>query len=910
MYGRIIEFGIIALLIVTPLAFGSVMPPAIALIEILSGILLMVLVAKNIANRQRHRSFSRTTSHNPPPLSKNHMFRIFSPLFLITITVFLGFILFQLMPLPAILVKLLSPATYRLYAEAASTLTMAVPSWLSLSVCPRSTTAEFLKIFAYIAVFFLVINTVRRTKQVKRLLYVILSIGFFEAFYGLLQFVSGQYRIYSYQIHSAWVGGTFVNKNHFAGCMELIIPLGFGLLLTRFEKRKAMSYTLEEKYMKGIFVVFAIFVMLCGLFLSGSRGGIISFLIGTGCFILLTSTRQLLYGWVMILLLVLSLALGIFVAVNPEFISERLGTLAELESDQSFRVRWELWKSAFHIFQDYPFVGSGLGTYTNLFRKYKTFRWNLDFNYPENDYVQLLAETGILGVGLTFLLGAVFLVRTLSAWKRQQSQQWVGISAGGLSAMLSLAVHSAVDFNLHIPSNALLFSVVAALTYISARMRQSRHPESTKTHHESSDTGTSQTLADTRHRSYHHHNERRNSIFPGIVIGLLALAHLLGSARMYAAFTHSQQAKNLLPSKQDNVVPLTRHNMILHHLRAAIRSDPQNAAYAFTLGSYLYQPPVMEHQAGGFDEAEHWLRKASMLDPANPWYPYEMGLLSYARGDCHDWDARHPNEPWDTCLVSRYLLAALANAPKNTFLRQAVGRWYAFDDRATAVTLIRRLLADDNPDVPIDRTILDEFSEFLYDLGMDYESDQERRRAVRPTATERSQPSCQLSIISQAPGLHHIELGNDDGSAEWSTRLNANTMRVKKVICLPETLEPYNTAMLRIFLNHAGNPDFTMQVALDDQPVKALPPLPAKAQWYEIPLELSLLAGKTDISVYIRVSGASEARKALYIWGDQDTPMNQSVLDLNTTRDLSPDDGRQTGEYMIRLVLKGDLAEL
>jgi hypothetical protein len=128
-------------------------------------------------------------------------------------------------------------------------------------------------------------------------------------------------------------------------------------------------------------------------------------------------------------------------------------------------------------------------------------------------------------------------------------------------------------------------------------------------------------------------------------------------------------------------------------------------------------------------------------------------------------------------------------------------------------------------------------------------------------------------------------------------------MRVKKEICLPETLESYDTAMLRIFLNHGGNPNFIMQVSLDDQSIKALPPLPETAQWYEIPLERSLLAGKSLITVYIRISGASEAGNSLQLWGDQDTPTTQSVSNLKTIHDLSSDEGNQTGEYMIRLVL-------
>ncbi len=919
MYDKIIEVGVIFLLMYIPLAFGGVTQSSISLLEIVSGVLLIVWLAKVLS---QYKSVSRNRF-----LLNNY--RLPKALVPVAICAFFAVILLQFVPLPGFLVNIISPATYRLYAEGALHTGSNLPNLLPLSVCTQATEGEFYKFLAYTVIFFLIVNTIRTRKQVTRLVYIILAVGLFESLYGLLQFVSGEHLIYSYRKTWFWVNGTFINKNHFAGYLEMVIPLALGVLFTRFEKPGSSRLTLSvdsirEKYPKAFLLLLGVLIMIFALLLSGSRGGIISFSLGAIFFALLANTRRLLRRWVVIILIFVPLAIGITVIIGQDILIQRLSTLTRIETDSSFRVRLEFWKAAGHIFEDFPVVGSGFGTFAHLSKRYRTFRVQLRHSrYPENDYVQLLAETGFVGASLVLLLGLAFFYQIFATWKRRRSRWAVAMVAGGLSAMFSIAIHSLTDFNLHIPSNALLFSVIAALSYVTAHIQKSRRVEGNTQSSIFPSTGSE-------------HRNLQSSIYFMVTVVLafmFVLLYLFYAVNSYYAFTHYQEASKVISQKTPSPVNTTQHDQVIEHLKTAIRHDRNNAEYYYALGSYLYRyyadtqdGEAIEHKAQGFHEAETWLQKAMRLDPANPWYYYEMGRLSDSRGDCpppssvlslrqardrlHQGRRTDSPLPWregelkeGDCPAARYFSAALNNAPNEMFLRKEVGRWYYYYDQETAHRLLRKLISRDRGTTPEHPRVSREFSKFLYEIRMDYESD---REAAKMVDTEKER--CKVSVVSQSKinlALQgRIEFGNDDGSAEWRTRLASNTLRVKKVICLPENLAEYDYAALKIFMNHGGNENFIARISIDKHLVKTYDDTaPHIGKWHEIPFEKMLLQGKSSINVYIRVTGATAAGNYLQIWGDQDTPTTLSVFNVDMTNDLSLDEGVQTGEYMIRLVL-------
>lgn len=905
MLERLLELGLYGLLIYTPLAYGGVTPLSITIegwwIGLLCGIWIIKILANRVGDEHSGYHAHGQGQHHAEKLS------FVSRAFLLVILAYVGLILAQMMPLPLPVVKLLSPTGYRLYAEGAAITQTPLPAFLPLSTCVQATLAEWLKLLSYLAIFFLTVNTIHSSRQIKRVLSVILVIGFFEAFYGILQFVSGQH-VEAARKASVWVRGTFINKNHFAGYLELVIPLAFGLLFSRSGQHDRSGYkspTLEEKYMKGLFVAFSVCLLIAALFLSGSRGGMISLAAGLCCFSLLAAMRRLFRPWIVVMLIVLSFGVGLLVMSNPKMLYSRIQKLAHLESESSALIRWELWRSAIHIFRDYPVLGAGLGTFTHLNRQYKTFVSRLHFNYPENDYVQLLAETGLIGTGMAAAAGGLFIYHLLIAWRRQESYRLVAIASGGMSALCSIAVHSLMDFNLHIPSNAILVSVIAAICYVAARTQKTSHSR-----HTENEAEVRSPSRHTHRRAQPPQHSKKRAIFAGGILALMAVGwYLFAVGRSYSALAHYQQASALLTSAQQVPLTVSVHNRILEHFRLAVQHEPGNAQYVAALGKYLYQmtgnlsqDAAKKNQQAQMAEAEQWLRRAVRFDPANPWYYYELGLFSYQQQDCRDWKRLHPATPWEQCTVSQYLLAALQRAPQEPFLRQAVGQWYAAGDYDAAVRLMQAFVAHDLQQPVIEPTPLNAFARTLYNLRMDYESDLIVAHIMQQT--EPPPATCQPTMLTHNPGSRYVEFGNDDGSAEWNTPLTAETIRIKKEICLPEQLETYDAATLKIFLNYTGRSGNSLQMWLDDHPIAlASGSLPQTVQWYNIPIPKRWLEGKRKITVYLRVKGTVVTGSLGQIWGDQHTPTTSSTLNWNVTSDLSPASGVQTGEYLIRLML-------
>lgn len=131
--------------------------------------------------------------------------------------------------------------------------------------------------------------------------------------------------------------------------------------------------------------------------------------------------------------------------------------------------RSAVWRDTLAIFKDFPYFGTGLGTFSHIFPVYKTVPITGFFTHAENDYLQLASETGIIGVllGFLFLVGLFWLgLRTLA---KINDGLLAGVLIGSLGACVAILLHSMVDFNLYIPANALLFTLMVSLIVCIAR---------------------------------------------------------------------------------------------------------------------------------------------------------------------------------------------------------------------------------------------------------------------------------------------------------------------------------------------------------------------------------------------------------------------------------------------------------
>jgi O-antigen ligase len=321
-----------------------------------------------------------------------------------------------------------------------------------LTASPFLTRIEWLKWTALIALFFLATQAFESTGHWRNFVWFLLMLGFLVSVEGILQHFTFNGKLYWFRElrYGGIPFGPYVNRNHFAGFIELIIPTGLAILLLRAEKRDRLPM-----------ILILMLLPVGALFLSASRGGIIGAMLSSGLVMSLVllrhHSRQQMAG--MAVVIVLAGGLVGWLGVRPVF--DRFSTLRHVEVTESRRT--EMLQDSWQILMDHPLAGIGLGALQAVFPRYETLYDGNTVQHTHNDYVEALAETGIVGglFGFGFIL---ILLRT--SWERlanAANSTDLAYHVGAIAACAGLLVHSLVDFNLHIPSNALIFLLQSAV---------------------------------------------------------------------------------------------------------------------------------------------------------------------------------------------------------------------------------------------------------------------------------------------------------------------------------------------------------------------------------------------------------------------------------------------------------------
>jgi O-antigen ligase len=329
------------------------------------------------------------------------------------------------------------------------------------------TTVELQLLLAYVLLVFLAAQAFQTIEDWRVFVWFVMLFGFLVAIFGILQHLTFNGKIY-------WVRemryggipfGPYVNRNHFAGFVELVLPVSLLLLVMGKVRRN-----------RWVLVAFCAVVPLGALLLSASRGGLISFAAEIGVVALWMIFRRaagkhLLAGGVVLLVAVLMVSwLGV------RQILERFSSLQTLEVSVGKRasMRHDTW----HIFLDHPMLGTGLGTLQTVYPPYETLFDGKIVNHTHNDYLEALAETGIAGgVCCAWFLGTLIVEALRRVLQLKSSFQAI-LHFSGLLGCSGILVHSLADFNLHIPANALIFFLMAHLATSDVAQTQGNQPRS------------------------------------------------------------------------------------------------------------------------------------------------------------------------------------------------------------------------------------------------------------------------------------------------------------------------------------------------------------------------------------------------------------------------------------------------
>jgi O-antigen ligase len=317
------------------------------------------------------------------------------------------------------------------------------------------TRVELQLLVAYLTLLLLLTQAFYRSRHLRGLVWFLMSLGFFVAIFGILQHLTFNGKLYWFRVmrYGGLPFGPYVNRNHFAGFAELLIPIALVPLVLGKVRR-------ERLFLVALFALAPIVALL----LSASRGGIISLAVQIVILFLLLLVRRvrsknILVGGMVVLCAVLAVS---WIGVHQ--VLQRFTGYQSLEVTEAKRaaMRRDTWA----IFLDHPLIGTGLGTLQMVFPRYDSLYDGKIINHTHNDYLEALAETGVLG-GLccVWFLG-VLLLDSLRGLAELGSSFGASLNLSGLVGCCGLLIHSLVDFNLHIPANALLFVVAAHLATV------------------------------------------------------------------------------------------------------------------------------------------------------------------------------------------------------------------------------------------------------------------------------------------------------------------------------------------------------------------------------------------------------------------------------------------------------------
>jgi O-antigen ligase len=315
---------------------------------------------------------------------------------------------------------------------------------------PFLTRVELLKLAAYFLVFFLCAQAFRSRADLSMLAWCVILFCFAISLLTIIQhFTSGQTIYWLEPVKIGEPYGPYVNRNHFAGFVELTLPVGLALMAFRGLRREVLP----------LMTLFTI-IPVGALVLSGSRGGLIGFAFEIGILGWMMRKRRVLRsGRVAVVAAVVIVALFFVFWVGAGLAIQKFSALKS--PDVSMGRRLSMVRGAAHIFLDHPLKGCGLGTVVAVYPRYETEYDGRVVDHVHNDYMETLAETGLLGG----LCGAAFLWLLYRAVREnfgaEQGRFSLGLHAGAIMAVGGLLFHSLVDFNLHIPANALLFLLQA-----------------------------------------------------------------------------------------------------------------------------------------------------------------------------------------------------------------------------------------------------------------------------------------------------------------------------------------------------------------------------------------------------------------------------------------------------------------
>lgn len=353
-------------------------------------------------------------------------------------------------------------------------------AFTQLSADPWASRLALLQSLMLASLYVLVLQDGSSRRRVRILLVTVVVLGLAEASFAAVMALSGaEWNLWGRRHGGVgFATGTFVNRNHFAGFLEMALAMGIGLLIAEMRGRRPSSDRREQlrrmlKLILGqrMWLRLALVIMVIALVLTRSRMGNTAFfgsLMGTGLIGLWLyrnpprSLVVLLTSLVLIDVLIVGTWFGVEQVVDRIVQTTAVETTAGASVEGRVNVNRELLRAA----ADHWLLGTGGGTFYTVFPAYHSPELSNFFDHAHNDYLEFLIEYGVVGCAFLLAFAGACLGAGLSAMRRRRDTLARGVAFASVMGTIAIAIHSLVDFNLHIPANAAYFMIVLALGWM------------------------------------------------------------------------------------------------------------------------------------------------------------------------------------------------------------------------------------------------------------------------------------------------------------------------------------------------------------------------------------------------------------------------------------------------------------
>jgi O-antigen ligase len=508
---------------------------------------------------------------------------------------------------------------------------------------------EMVRVLIYAFLFFAILNNLHRQEPMHAIVLTLIFLAMGISFYAVYQFLTSADSVSAYfQPFSHRSSGTYVSPNHLAGFLEMILPLSLAWMVAS-----------RAKPVLKVFIGYASLAILAGITTTASRGGWVSAgLVLIIFFSVLIFNRA--FRLPSLVLLAVLIGAGLFFIPRTHYFKDRFKELAKNEKLND-DTRFDLWRPAVQLWQENIWWGIGPGHYNFRFRAYRPETEQLQPDRVHNDYLNTLTDWGMAGTALVVSAWALLAAGVLKTWRvvRNAPGEFGGrksnkfaLVLGAALGLLAILFHSVVDFNMHIPANAIL--VVTLMALLSGCLRFSTE-----------------------------------KYWLRACAGVKVLVTVVLLAGMgYLGWQGARRARENHWLEQAQQSPLFSPVQAAA-LEKAFAIEPQNAETAYAIGEAFR----VQSWEGGDDYAElaakamDWFKRGMKLNPYD-------GYNYMRHGMCLDWLDRHEEaEP--------FFAEAVRLDPNGYFTAANVGWHYVqLADYAAAREWLqrsRRLQGDDNP---------------------------------------------------------------------------------------------------------------------------------------------------------------------------------------------------------------------